>query len=243
MTFNHGTMGTILGAPITIPCIIITSLIKSMVFPIAHHLGTSTQADKVGSSVSKVYFANIMGSTLGPLVTGLFLLNVASLQTAMMVMAALTIFTGVYCKFVSGTVLSRRIAFGAFLLAPLPLIIPQNLTHILVSNLSPHGEKVKQIVENRYGIIHALENKKGGDVVYGGNVYDGKINIDFVKDSNHISRVYGLATLKPSYERILVIGLSAGSWTRVLQSFPGVRKIDAVELNPGYLEITKNTLN
>jgi spermidine synthase len=230
-----------LGIMVIIPCIIITSLIKSMIFPIAHHLGASSQEDKIGSSVSKVYFANIMGSTLGPLVTGFFLLNKVSLQTAMMTIAILTIFLGFYYKFYDKK-LSIRITMSACLLVSLAFFIPQNLTSILASNnLNPENgdSSVKQLIENRYGIIHVQANKEQGDSVWGGNVYDGRVNIDLVKNSNLIHRVYGLSTLKPSFERILVIGLSAGSWTRVLQAFPGAKKIDVVELNPAYLDVIK----
>ncbi|MCX7103112.1 MAG: hypothetical protein NTX38_16940, partial [Methylobacter sp.] len=225
MAFSvKSAMAPALGIMVIIPCIIITALIKSMIFPIAHHLGAATQEDKIGSSVSKVYFANIMGSTLGPLVTGFFLLNRVSLQTAMMTIAALTICLGFYYKF-RDTQLPKRITISTCLLACSAFFIPQNLTAIIASNnLKPgNGDSsVKQLVENRYGIIHVQENKEQGDSVWGGNVYDGRVNIDLAKNSNLIHRVYGLSTLKPRYERILVIGLSAGSWTRVLQAFPGV---------------------
>jgi len=242
MAFSvKSAMAPALGIMVIIPCIIITALIKSMIFPIAHHLGAATQEDKIGSSVSKVYFANIMGSTLGPLVTGFFLLNMVSLQTAMMTIAALTICLGFYYKF-RDTQLPKTTTISTCLLACSAFFIPQNLTSIIASNnLNPgNGDSsVKQLLENRYGIIHVQENKEQGDSVWGGNVYDGRVNIDLAKNSNLIHRVYGLSTLKPRYERILVIGLSAGSWTRVLQAFPGVKKIDVVELNPAYLDVIK----
>jgi len=242
MAFSvKSAMAPALGIMVIIPCIIITALIKSMIFPIAHHLGAATQEDKIGSSVSKVYFANIMGSTLGPLVTGFFLLNMVSLQTAMMTIAALTICLGFYYKF-RDTQLPKTTTISTCLLACSAFFIPQNLTSIIASNnLNPgNGDSsVKQLLENRYGIIHVQENKEQGDSVWGGNVYDGRVNIDLAKNSNLIHRVYGLSTLKPRYERILVIGLSAGSWVRVLQAFPGVKKIDVVELNPAYLDVIK----
>lgn len=46
--------------------IFISATIKGMIFPIAHHIG-STIGNALGRSISWVYFANIMGSTLGPL--------------------------------------------------------------------------------------------------------------------------------------------------------------------------------
>ena len=38
---------------------------------------------------------------------------------------------------------------------------------------------------------------------------------------------------------MLVIGLSAGAWTRVLAAFPSVEHVDVVEINPGYLALVK----
>ena len=53
----------------------LTALIKSIMFPIAHHLGSQQSGARIGRSVSKVYFGNIIGSTLGPIVTGYLLLD------------------------------------------------------------------------------------------------------------------------------------------------------------------------
>lgn len=62
------------------PLVATTALLKSIVFPIAHHLGSSSDPKQVGRSVSRVYFCNVVGSTFGPLVTGFLLLDLMSLQ-------------------------------------------------------------------------------------------------------------------------------------------------------------------
>ncbi len=36
---------------------------------------------------------------------------------------------------------------------------------------------------------------------------------------------------------MLVIGLSIGTWLKLLTSFPGVESIDVVEINPGYVDV------
>ncbi len=111
----------------------------------------------------------------------------------------------------------------------------------LADNTATYEGKVGAVVENRYGIIHTLVPADGDDIaVFGGNVYDGRINVDFVKDSNGISRVYALAAVAPHARRILNVGMSAGPWTRVLSAFPDVERIDVVEINPGYAEVARN---
>ena len=228
------TMGTV----VLFACVVITSLIKSKIFPIAHHLGAATSGGKVGSSVSKVYFANIVGSTFGPLVTGFVLLQVLTLQQCFMLMAGLTLLTAAYCWHVAAAPSRRFVLAGSIAVTILLLLLPGVLLPRLVAGTSSYFQGTfRSAVENRYGIIHLLDTPDGDVTVFGGNAYDGTLNIDFMRDSNWISRLYALATVKPKPARVLVIGMSAGSWTRVLSSFPGVERIDVVEINPGYKEI------
>ncbi|GAB4090195.1 hypothetical protein GCM10028785_28640 [Hydrogenophaga soli] len=89
--------------------------------------------------------------------------------------------------------------------------------------------------ENKYGVVHTFRDEEGGDVVYGGNVYDGRINIDPVSNANRIDRLLLLSGMHNSPRRVLVIGLSGGAWLRVISDFPEVESIDVVELNSAYL--------
>jgi spermidine synthase len=232
-------LGNGMGTAVLFTCVVITSLIKSKIFPIAHHLGSTASGGKVGSSVSKVYFANIAGSTLGPLVTGFMLLQILTLQQCFMLMAGLTLLTGAYCWQVAAAPARRLVLAGSAAVVILLLSLPGVLLPRLVASTPMGGFKgtFKSAVENRYGIIHLLDSPDGEVTVFGGNAYDGTVNIDFMRDSNWISRLYALAAVKPHPARVLVIGMSAGSWTRVLSSFPGVERIDVVEINPGYKEI------
>jgi spermidine synthase len=239
--------GLLLGAAVLATCVIATSTLKSVVFPIAHQLGSSVSEETVGSTVSKVYFANIIGSTLGPLVTGFILLNFLTLQQCFMLMAGAAMVTGAWCLLRSNWLhLQRPVMAVAVLATFAALMAPNFLIGALVKGTNRGNEQfyhtvcegpVKQIVENRYGIIHLIQTEAGDDCVFGGNAYDGGVNIDFMRDSNGISRAYVLAALKPTPKRILVIGMSSGSWTRVLAAFPGLERMDVVEINPGYTEV------
>ena len=51
--------------------IVLAAGLKSVLFPIAHHLGSMAEGPQVGRSVSRIYFGNIIGATLGPLGDGL----------------------------------------------------------------------------------------------------------------------------------------------------------------------------
>jgi predicted membrane-bound spermidine synthase len=231
--------GRAVGTVILAFCVVTTSMLKSIIFPIAHHLGSSNSAGNVGSSVSKVYFANIVGSALGPLVTGFVLLEYMTLQQNFMLMAGITLLVAAYCWHSIGGRWGIAMLPAGGLATALLVAVPGVMMGKLVDNTGNHEGPFKYALENRYGIIHVLAAKNHDDYVFGGNSYDGMINIDFMRDSNWISRVQVLAALQPQPARILVIGMSAGSWTRVLAAFPGVQHIDVVEINPGYVDVTK----
>ncbi len=228
------------GTAVLMVCVLLTAALKSIVFPIAHHLGSSSSAGRVGSSVSRVYFANIAGSTLGPLVTGFLILHYCTLQQSFALMAGATLVTAAFCWHAGGGPLALPALLGGAALAGAGVLaVPPTMLPALVNGINDGTPPFKTAVENRYGIIHLLRDERKGDIVYGGNAYDGRINTDYMLDSNLISRVYLLAAVKPQPKRILVLGMSGGSWTRVLQSFPGVERIDVLEINPGYVDIIR----
>jgi predicted membrane-bound spermidine synthase len=236
--FKEGVVGR--GTNMMMVCVLLTAALKSIVFPIAHHLGSSNSAGTVGSSVSRVYFANIGGSTLGPLVTGFIILQYCTLQQSLELMAGATLVTAAYCWYAGGGRLAVPALVGsAGLAAGLVLAVPAVMLSTLVDNLNFGDAPLKSAIENRYGIIHLVGDPTQGDVIYGGNAYDGRINTDYMLDSNTISRVYLLAAVKPQPKRVLVLGMSGGAWTRVLQAFPGVERIDVLEINPGYAEVVR----
>lgn len=221
--------------------IVLVSLFKAMIFPIAHQLGSLVQSNNIGNYVSKVYFSNIIGSTLGPLVTGFIILQYISLQQSFMLIASMTLLVGA-CFLLWSNARFGRLAFCAAMVIFLGLqMLPQSMMlKILIENTGEHEGPFVRAIENRNGIIHVLKARDGDDYIFGGNVYDGRINIDFMRDSNWISRLFALAALQPRARRILVIGMSAGSWTRVLSAFPEAKQIDVIEINPGYTELTSN---
>ncbi len=224
---------TVLGA-----LILVSAALKSVLFPIAHELGSVVTGARVGRSISLVYASNIAGSTLGPLLTGFLLLDHVSLEHAFRLVAIGTGTLGAACVIASRPRLAGAAAVACAVAAAWTILAPARL----VSEYAMRDAEMRPpnlIVETRSGIIHTLPHPSGGDAVYGSNVYDGRINTDLRINSNGIHRAYVLAALHPNPSRVLVLGLSSGSWTRVLAQFPGVERIDVVEINPGYLELIR----
>lgn len=216
--------------------------LKSIIFPIVHHLGSSRAAGNIGKSVSRVYFMNIVGATLGPLVTGFWLVDQVSLQMAMQWMAFLVSVVAAACalkeknKMLCAIVLPCLVA-----LAWASLQMPDFVTAALACHQHDEPKRLTHIIETRSGVIHTMASQgNGGDYTYGGNVYDGRTSISPRINSNILERIYVLAALRPEPENVLVIGMSSGAWTRILTEFPGVKHIEVIEINPGYLKLIEN---
>ena len=46
-------------------CVVVCAAVRGIIFPMVHHVGTVTS--KTGSQISNVYFSNVFGSALAPL--------------------------------------------------------------------------------------------------------------------------------------------------------------------------------
>jgi len=222
--------------------IFLCASLKSIIFPIVHHLGSSQTAGNVGKSVSRVYFMNILGATLGPLVTGFWLVDQVSLQVAMQWLALLTGLLGVVCALKDKNILLSVILLPCLIaLGVTSLQTPDFVTSALACHQHDEQKKLTHIIETKSGIIHTMASQgNGGDYTYGGNVYDGRTSIDPRINSNILERIFVLAALRPEPENILVVGMSSGAWTRILTEFPGVKHIEVIEINPAYLQLIQN---
>ncbi len=218
--------------------IITTAALKSILFPIAHHLGSVAQGSYVGRSVSRIYFGNIIGATLGPLVTGFIALDRLSADECFAIIAAACLLLSVLCvlKGRSRGYLAAPVAAAALLstfAAHVALPGPGALRVVAV------GEKfMTHWAANRHGIIHTVKASVG-DFVFGGNVYDGIASVDVAVNANRLDRLYLLALLHRQPKRVLSIGMSTGAWIRAVQGFSGVEVIDVVEINPAYVDLTR----
>ncbi|HEY6926701.1 MAG TPA: hypothetical protein VI653_24665, partial [Steroidobacteraceae bacterium] len=219
--------------------IVITAALKSSMFPIVHHLGALAQSSRMGRSISRIYFGNIVGATLGPLVTGFVALDHLSIDECFGVSGATCLLMSIACVLKShkpqllgvtlaAATIASAIAYKTILPGPGSLLAfsaggPRALTHFIA---------------NRHGLIHtSLTNQ--GEFVFGGNVYDGIATTNVDTNPNRLDRVYMTALLHPNPRRILFVGLSAGAWVRAMQGLPGVTDMDVVEINPGYLELIR----
>lgn len=213
--------------------ILATSSLKAVIFPIAHHLGSSLKNEKkIGSSVSIVYCANIIGATLGTIFFGLVVLAYITTYQAFIYIGYFILLLAIVMLIISGI---RKIMSLVIIFASIFFIINNNIiNNPMYWKLNKNSQTIFH-AENRYGVID-IRASSGGDIIYGGNIYDGMMKVDLIQDESAVRRVIALDVLHPEPKRALVIGVSGGAWLRALSSFPTLEKIDAIELNPGYVD-------
>lgn len=219
----------------------IISFLMGGIFPVLCHKGITTNIH-VGASLSWIYFANIVGSTLGPLLTGFVLLDRYSLQANILYLCLFTLLTALFVFLLAHV---RWLYKGPAIL----VILSAASAMVLVYDGSYSNvlEKLHYKTDYRQGRIYryCIQNKSGiiavepghPDTIYGGGIYDGKFSINPAVDANGITRAYMIAALHRKPENILMIGLSSGSWAKVITHYNVLKHLTIVEINPGYLEL------
>jgi spermidine synthase len=213
---------------------------KSILFPIVHHLGSLASGPRLGRSVSRIYFGNIVGSTLGPLVTGFLALDYLTVDQCFGLAAVMCLLASIAAVLKSAKPQLILVTLAAAVMASAissSIIHPGPGSLRTLATSGPHP--ITHFVANRYGIIHTVA-AADGDLVYGGNVYDGMTSIDVDLNLNHLERLYMVALMMPSPKRVLFVGLSTGAWVRAIQGFPGIERIDVVEINPAYVDLIRS---
>ena len=224
------------------------AFLSGLTFPILCHFGIS-RSQGIGASLSWIYFANIIGSMLGPIITTYVLMDILSLSQLNLLAALATfacaglivVLTPVPPRHRLATLSALAIA-GAVAVTLQPIVSTDLIKKLqFKTQLSAHPP-YERVIENRNGII-TIEPSPTGAIIYGDGTYDGRFNVDPISDSNLITRCFMISGLHRNPTRVLEIGLSSGSWTRVLAGYDRIKTLDVVEINPGYVEAVRKSDN
>jgi spermidine synthase len=222
----------------------IIALLIGSIFPIVSHyaIHTDTQA---GFPLSMVYFANILGATTGPILMGFILLDLYSFEVNVLILSSVTLFLGGVVGFAYRPNLSWKLGVGICLVIAMTMIafihngLYTNIFEKLLYKTMSHVP-FKHVIQNRSGIIAVSPPEP--DIVFGGGVYDGRFNVDPINNANGIRRAYMIAALHPKPSNVLEIGLSTGSWARVVADHELISNLKSVEINPGYIDPAVSSL-
>jgi spermidine synthase len=233
------TFSSVFAALLAINVVVVAGLL-GCVFPLLCHIAVSSKEQSVGRQTSQLYAANIIGATTGPLLTGYVLYNyftpeqiIAGLCVVLLLLSVILRFYGagakpkaanlaVYAMLLAGVVLGQKFLYTHF------------LEHIQYQSIFDESKVYKHILHNRSGIL-AVDQE---DRMFGSGAYDGAFNTDPAEyNINTVDRMYMVAAMHRQPERVLVIGLSTGSWAKVLANYGHVKEMTIIEINPGYLDI------
>lgn len=220
--------------------IAITAYYLGGMLPMLIHIGVNEDKKKSSMGMSWLYFANIIGATFGPLITGFILLEYLNFESNVLLLSGLTImFLLVLLYFVPKERIYKFKVVGVivatvsvFSLAHQPLY-HGHLERIQFGEWN--NDPFKYSLQNRAGIITVKEAET--DVIYGGGIYDGGFNIDLIRNENNIDRAYLIPALHRAPKKVLEIGLSSGSWAKVLSQYDPLESLSIVEINKGYPEM------
>jgi spermidine synthase len=218
------------------------SALLGCIFPLLCHITVAGNEQNVGKQTSWIYAANIIGATAGPLLTGYVLVDVFPLKVIVSIFCIIPALLALLLNL--SDIRSARnlkyIFYGTALallaLFSNNLLYEQFFEKVRFNTEFTNDRKFAYNIENRNGII-SVEKTSTDFVFYGGGAYDGAINTRPDNNVNMISRAYMVSSLHPSPKRVLMIGLSTGSWAQVLSDFETIEELLIVEINPGYTSL------
>jgi spermidine synthase len=221
------------------PAFFVTAALAGSVLPLLCRLSISPD-EKAGRSVSFIYVSNILGSAIGSLGIGFVLMQHLELRQVALGLGLTAVLCGslilVFNKHEKG--LPRAWSMTTAVAALIAISISAGFYSLLFERLifgkrPESGVPFAHVVENRNGVIGVTRDA----AAFGGGVYDGYFSIDPLHDKNLILRAYALSGFCSRPKRILVIGLATASYAQVFANQPGLENLDAVEINPGYLQL------
>ena len=222
----------------TLPLVGLVAGLLGAILPLVAHFGIPPD-DRAGERLSWLYLSNIIGSSAGSLGTGFVLLDMLSLREVAVVLAVVGAVLAAALFLASGAQKARIFGLAACLSLAIAAPLTADATYAglweklqLKQEHSPE-RAFKHVLENRHGVI-TIDAK---DKIYGGGVYDGAFNTQPLHDTNMVLRPYALAGFCRSIRRVLMIGLSSGSWAQIIVHHPQLQELIAVEINPGYLQL------
>ena len=222
-----------------LPAVALAAGLLGATFPLISHFGIPPD-DQAGARLSYLYMSNIAGSAGGSLLTGFVLMDHFSLETIalMLALAGIAMAAGLL---IPAKLRGSQLAFGlagsaaavALVVGLTPALFDRVYERLLWRKRFEGTAPFAKVIETRSGVITVTEDGS----IFGGGAYDGAFSTDLVHDRNQIIRPYALSAIHAAPRKVLMIGLSSGSWAQVLASNPEVEALTIVEINPGYLQL------
>lgn len=211
--------------------VITAGTLIGITFPLLCHAAIPP-GNNTGSQLSQLYLANIIGSGAGSLLTGFLFLEWISLYLLSLLLLAVS---WLWVEGIARFRLPSQMRWQPLCIAAISMNPFQSFYERLqYKQESKYGMHFAQIIESRHGVITVDTS----NAVYGNGAYDGMIGTR-LEPKSWLARPYFLSAVRDHIEKVLVIGVASGSWTQILVNHPQVKKVTAIELSHGYLDLIR----
>ncbi len=212
-------------------CVVIAGALIGLTFPLLCHAAIPP-GQNTGSQLSRLYLANIIGSGAGSLLTGFLFMEWMGLHLLSVLLFA---FSWLWAEVIGRFEFPKQQRWLPLCLMAVSLSPFQSFYERLqYKNEFAYGMRFAQIIESRHGVITVDTS----NAVYGNGAYDGMIGTR-LEPKSWLVRPYFLSAVRDRIENVLVIGVASGSWTQILVNHPQVKKVTAIELSHGYLDLIR----
>ncbi len=235
----------------------VPTILLGMTFPLVARLFTQSLY-RVGSGVGSSYAANTLGAVLGAFAGGFILIPILGVQNTIIFAVVMNLVIGAWLV-ISDPRLSLvpRYSLGLAVLV-LAVIVPFKVRrwdpNILTSGVTIYADRYESLPTDSL----RLEEMKRDDVLYyregltttvsvhsiPGNDYvyfksNGKIDGSYGDALSQLMTSYVAMLLHPTAQRALVIGLGSGMSAKALATFPSLKRIEIIEIEPAMIPASK----
>jgi spermidine synthase len=221
--------------PLTYPFTFFGAALLGAAFPLVSHVSIDPSGAS-GARVSYLYLANILGCAAGGYLVGFIAMDRFSIRGVSLILLSFGLALG------GSVVLAARkfsvrqcvgLAAAVIVIVGSRPLYSSLYERLVFKGKYAAGTEFQNLAESRTGVVTLTPD----GTVYGGGVYDGRISIDLVNDLNGVFRAFAIDALHPDPKKVLVIGLSMGSWAQVIANNPRVSKLTIVEIDSNYLKL------
>ena len=235
----------------------VPTVLLGMTFPLVARLFTQSLF-RVGSGVGSSYAANTVGAVLGAFAGGFILIPNLGVQNAIIFAVVMNLLIGAWLV-ISDPKLSfvPRYGLGLAVLV-LAIVVPLKLRrwdpHILTSGVTIYADRYESLPTNslrveemrrddvlfyREGLTTTVSVHRipGSDYVYFKS--NGKIDGSYGDALSQLMTSYIAMLLHPKAETALTIGLGSGMSAKALATFPTLKEIEVIEIEPTMIQASK----
>ena len=200
---------------------IVPSLLMGFYFPLVQQ-AVQQDSGKIGKRVGLIYLTNILGNTLGSLLTGLILIDLLGTSGSVVLLVVI----GLGFLFALRPNLSKNLLTTVLIIISVVVIIlfPNN-NRLWAALHAVDPQAYFQVAEDSTSVAAIVETDGRGKLLASGQV---QANFPYL----HIHGLLGStpALLHPNPERVMIIGLGSGGTPHTIGVNPETKKIKIIEL-------------